>query len=234
MDGRAALRTGDAESDPTSHQDAAVLDLEAVQDAARPDNDVHTPNAGTSSTPSTIKDSVKIGPNTNNEQEIAPAQSQDDAPTSKDQEENEPEKNPDDLDRTAGFEQDEGEEIDQADEADKDGAPLSATPDPGARAPLAKSQNLLRDAIRENELVKKEKKEKEEEDAMFERRFKIQFMQAGYTEAQAEAVLKKKKEKEQNTIAVDLSRPTWIKVKKKWLLPETLQHYYLPWEWDVS
>ena len=41
----------------------------------------------------TIKDSVKVGPNANNEQEIAPAQSQDGAPMSKDQEGNEPEKN---------------------------------------------------------------------------------------------------------------------------------------------
>ena len=58
-------------------------------------------------------------------------------------------------------------------------------------------------------------------------------MQAGYTEAQAETVLKKEKTKE-TAIAVDLSRPTWIKVNRKWLLPETLNHYYLPWEWDVS
>jgi hypothetical protein len=87
----------------------------------------------------------------------------------------------------------------------------------------------------EAEKKEKEKKEKELEDAKFEERFKIQFMQAGYTEAQAEAILKKKKEKkEKNTMAIDLSRPTWIKVKRKWLLPETLDHYYLPWEWDVS
>jgi hypothetical protein len=89
----------------------------------------------------------------------------------------------------------------------------------------------------ETEKKEKEEKEKEEEDRKFEERFKIQFMQAGYTEAQAEAVLKKKKEKEKekkNTIAIDLSRPTRIKVKRKWLLPETLDHYYLPWEWDVS
>jgi hypothetical protein len=89
----------------------------------------------------------------------------------------------------------------------------------------------------EAEKKEKERREKEKEDAKFEERFKIQFMQAGYTEAQAEAVLKKKKEKEKkekNTMAIDLSRPTWIKVKRKWLLPETLDHYYLPWEWDVS
>jgi hypothetical protein len=89
----------------------------------------------------------------------------------------------------------------------------------------------------EAEKKEKARREKEEEDAKFEERFKIQFMQAGYTEAQAEAVLKKKKEKEKkekNTMAIDLSRPTWIKVKRKWLLPETLDHYYLPWEWDVS
>jgi hypothetical protein len=90
----------------------------------------------------------------------------------------------------------------------------------------------------EAEKKEKEKREKEEEDRKFEERFKVQFMQAGYTEAQAEAVLQKKKseneKKAKNVMAIDLSRPTWIKVKRKWLLPETLDHYYLPWEWDVS
>jgi hypothetical protein len=90
----------------------------------------------------------------------------------------------------------------------------------------------------EAERKEKEKREKEEEERKFEERFKIKFMQAGYTEAQAEAVLQKRKKenekKHQNTMAIDLSRPTWIKVKRKWLLPETLDHYYLPWEWDVS
>ena len=90
----------------------------------------------------------------------------------------------------------------------------------------------------EAEKKEKAKREKAEEDRKFEERFKIQFMQAGYTESQAEAVLQKKKRenerKHQNTMAIDLSRPTWIKVKRKYLLPETLDHYYLPWEWDVS
>ena len=90
----------------------------------------------------------------------------------------------------------------------------------------------------EAEKKEKAKREKEDEDRKFEERFKIQFMQAGYTEAQAEAVLQKKKreneKKHQNSMAIDLSRPTWIKIKRKWLLPETLDHYYLPWEWDVS
>jgi hypothetical protein len=65
---------------------------------------------------------------------------------------------------------------------------------------------------REKEKREKEKREKEEEDAKFEKRFKIQFMQAGYTEEQVEAILKKKKneneKKQQNTQAIDLNRPT--------------------------
>ena len=31
-----------------------------------------------------------------------------------------------------------------------------------------------------------------------------------------------------------LNKTTWIKVKRKWLLPETLDEFKLPWEWDVS
>lgn len=73
----------------------------------------------------------------------------------------------------------------------------------------------------------------EKNEGKAEARYKIQFMQAGYSEEQAEAVLRKKrntKKKEQNT----LSRPTWIRVERKWLLPETLDYYNLPWEWDES
>ena len=32
--------------------------------------------------------------------------------------------------------------------------------------------------------------------------------------------------------AIDLSRPTYIKVNRKYLLPDTLDAYQLPWEWD--
>ena len=32
--------------------------------------------------------------------------------------------------------------------------------------------------------------------------------------------------------AIDLSRPTFIKVHRKYLSPDTLDKYYLPWEWD--
>lgn len=87
-----------------------------------------------------------------------------------------------------------------------------------------------------DERVQLPESRKREEDEKFEARFRLQFMQVGYTEEQAEAVLRKKKmkKKEQNTMAIDLSRPTWIKVKRKWLLPETLDHYNLPWEWDES
>jgi hypothetical protein len=159
MDDSAAPReTGDAESGPTPHQDAAVPNVEAArnreaaQDAPRSDNDVDTPNAGTGSTPSTIKDSVKAEPNTNIEREIASAQSQDGAPMSNDQG-NESGKNPDALDRTVGSEQDKGEETDQADEADKDSVSQPATHDPGAKAPLEKLRNLLQKAIQENEPV---------------------------------------------------------------------------------
>ena len=87
------------------------------------------------------------------------------------------------------------------------------------------------------EAAKKEKakREKEEEDRKFEERFKKQFMEAGYSQAYAEAVLQKKKDKEKkekNVMAIDLSRPTWIKVHRRYLVPETLDAYYLPWEWD--
>src|ERR1700733_1327022 len=125
----APRETGDAESGPTPHQDAAVLNFEAAQDAPKLDNDVATPNAGTISTPSTIKDGT-VGPNTDNEQHIASTHSRDSVPMSNDEERSEPKKNPDGRDGSAGFEQDEGEETNQADEADKDDASQPATHNP--------------------------------------------------------------------------------------------------------
>lgn len=32
--------------------------------------------------------------------------------------------------------------------------------------------------------------------------------------------------------AIDLTRPTHIKVRRQYLLPDTLDHFNLPWEYD--
>jgi hypothetical protein len=42
-----------------------------------------------------------------------------------------------------------------------------------------------------------------------------------------------KKKAERATLAIDLHRPTFIKVNRKYLHPDTLDHYGLPWEWDA-
>lgn len=88
----------------------------------------------------------------------------------------------------------------------------------------------------EAEKKEKARKEKEEEDKKFAERFVLQLMDAGYSRSQAEKILQAKKmdqeKKEKNSMAIDLSRPTWIKVNRKYLVPETLDAYYLPWEWD--
>lgn len=53
----------------------------------------------------------------------------------------------------------------------------------------------------------------------------------GYSSDYIEEVLHKKKE-EKTTLAIDLHRPTYIKVNRKYLHPDTLDAYGLPWEWD--
>jgi len=53
----------------------------------------------------------------------------------------------------------------------------------------------------------------------------------GYSPEYIEEVLHKKKE-EKTTLAIDLHRPTYIKVNRKYLHPDTLDAYGLPWEWD--
>lgn len=53
----------------------------------------------------------------------------------------------------------------------------------------------------------------------------------GYSPEYIDEILHKKK-KERETLAIDLHRPTFIKVHRKYLHPDTLDYYGLPWEWD--
>ena len=95
-----------------------------------------------------------------------------------------------------------------------------------------KRKRYVEDWKREElEKKEKEKMKKEEEDKAFEERVKRQFLAAGYSEAHIESILREKRKKvEDNTLAMDLSRPTWIKVNRKHLVPETLEAYNLPWD----
>ncbi|KIW99938.1 uncharacterized protein Z518_10866 [Rhinocladiella mackenziei CBS 650.93] len=89
-------------------------------------------------------------------------------------------------------------------------------------------KKILKD---EEERIQREKEKKKKEEEEFERKVKEKFMKAGYSAEYIEEVLHKKKE-EQATLAIDLHRPTYIKVNRKYLHPDTLDAYGLPWEWD--
>ena len=87
----------------------------------------------------------------------------------------------------------------------------------------------------EDEKKAKEKKKKEEEDALFEERVKNKFMSSGYSEEYIESILHKRKKEHkvhENTMALEKTKPVWIKVQRKHLLPETLELWDLPWEYD--
>ncbi|KIW63833.1 hypothetical protein PV04_08805 [Phialophora macrospora] len=96
-----------------------------------------------------------------------------------------------------------------------------------------KEQEELRKKILkdEEERREKEKQKKKAEEEEFERKVKERFMNAGYSPEYIDEVLHKKKA-ERATLAIDLHRPTFIKVNRKYLHPDTLDHYGLPWEWD--
>ncbi|KAI1614877.1 hypothetical protein EDD36DRAFT_166967 [Exophiala viscosa] len=96
-----------------------------------------------------------------------------------------------------------------------------------------KEQKELRERIlrEEEERLKKEKEKKKAEEEEFERKVKEKFMNAGYSPEYVEEILHKKKQ-ERATLAIDLHRPTFIKVNRKYLHPDTLDYYGLPWEWD--
>ena len=91
--------------------------------------------------------------------------------------------------------------------------------------------------IKQLEEKAKEEEEKKEADEEFRKRVKKTFGQAGYDEEQIEKILKKgEKEKGhghgKEMKIKDLTRPTFIKVHRKHLSPETLDEYNLPWAWD--
>ncbi|KAI9881026.1 MAG: hypothetical protein M1830_008908 [Pleopsidium flavum] len=91
-----------------------------------------------------------------------------------------------------------------------------------------KKQAIHEYTIRQKEKAEKEKREKEEADKLFKERVKKEFTAAGYSEEHIEAILTKGKKPK----AKELSRPTYIKVHRKHLSPETLDVFHLPWEWD--
>ena len=80
----------------------------------------------------------------------------------------------------------------------------------------------------------KEKKEKEEADKAFQDRVRATFRNAGYSEESIERILEKegKGANAGQKKIMDLTRPTYIKVHRKYLSPDTLDVYDLPWEWD--
>ena len=78
------------------------------------------------------------------------------------------------------------------------------------------------------------KEGKDEADVAFKERVIATFGAAGYSEESIEKVLKKgeKAKRKQSEQTMDLQRPTYIRVHKKHLSPETLDDYNLPWVWD--
>ena len=98
-----------------------------------------------------------------------------------------------------------------------------------------KKQAIEEHHIKMLEKQEKERKEKEAADRAFRERVKETFGAAGYSEDSIEKILEGKKGKKGETHGrkiMDLTRPTYIKVNRKYLSTETLDVYHLPWEWD--
>ena len=107
-----------------------------------------------------------------------------------------------------------------------------------------KEAEARRRAIEEYEHQKAEEKarkekEKKEADEEFERRVKKTFGEVGYDEASIQKVLEKAEKggkghkKEKETRLIDFRRPTFVKVHRKHISPETLDAFDLPWQWDT-
>ncbi|KAL8771175.1 MAG: hypothetical protein Q9209_003346 [Squamulea sp. 1 TL-2023] len=121
-------------------------------------------------------------------------------------------------------------------------------------------KKVLEDAEREKyEKEMKEKKKKEEDDKIFKARLKEMYLAQGYSEESIERMIKEAEKKRKHGVhnphipgsphaliahegamvqkkeqmnVVNLNRTTYIKVHRKYLSPDTLDAYDLPWEWD--
>ena len=81
----------------------------------------------------------------------------------------------------------------------------------------------------------KEKQEAEEYRKKFEDDFKKTMLARGYDMKSIEAMLEKKDDKNHTgsaLVPLDLNRPTYIKINRKYIHPDTLDAFNLPWEFD--
>ncbi|OJD17381.1 hypothetical protein AJ78_02511 [Emergomyces pasteurianus Ep9510] len=95
--------------------------------------------------------------------------------------------------------------------------------------------NLKKQAVEEYNRLQaekklKEQKDKEKADKEFEERARATLAKSGYTDDQITAMLKG----EDKTKAVSRpgQKPTFIKVSRQHIAPETLDAFHIPWEWD--
>ena len=100
-----------------------------------------------------------------------------------------------------------------------------------------RKEEWIEDWKREQEEKKrKEEKKKKEEDEAFRERALKTFGAVGYSEDSVTKILnkaeKKKDGKKDKDSGKQLMRPTYIKVNRKYLSPDTLDTFDLPWEWD--
>ncbi|KAL8647583.1 MAG: hypothetical protein Q9210_005475 [Variospora velana] len=77
--------------------------------------------------------------------------------------------------------------------------------------------------------------EQKNEDRRLRARLNDIYSAQGYSDERIESMIKdgeRERRKGQPTQPVDLARPTYIRVHRKWIEPDTLDAYDLPWEWD--
>ena len=83
----------------------------------------------------------------------------------------------------------------------------------------------------------KEREEKQKQDKLFEERFRERLAKKKLSPAEIESLLNEEKDNDDskktlNETRIDVHRPTYIKIHKRHVLPETLDAYGLPWYLD--
>ncbi|GAA83709.1 hypothetical protein AKAW_01824 [Aspergillus luchuensis IFO 4308] len=98
---------------------------------------------------------------------------------------------------------------------------------------IAKERKMKQAAIEEWKLAEIKRRENELNES--KEHLRDEF---GYTEEETERIVRKRAETSKKDKGRDEDeqqrRDTWIKVHRKYLLPDTLMAYHLPWDWDEN
>ena len=100
-------------------------------------------------------------------------------------------------------------------------------------ARLKEEEMKFEEKTRKLRLVEAERELRlKEEEMKFEEKIRKKFLAAGYSAAHVDSILWGRKSHEGSGAEIDVDRPVYIRVRRKYIHPDTLKAYNLPWEFQ--